>query len=39
MLLVIAPLTIWIDWPDDSAGPAITSNPSNEGALNVPLSG
>ena len=35
MLLVIAPLTIWIDWPDDSAGPAITSNPSNEGALGI----
>ena len=30
---------IWIDEPVDSAGPASTSKPSNDGAWNDPLSG
>ena len=39
MLLVIVPPTICTDCPRDSAGPAITSNPSKEGALKLPSSG
>lgn len=39
MLWVMDPFRICTDWPRDSTGPAITSKPSNEGALKVPSSG